>query len=197
MRGRLRTFGVALVHHPVKNRQGAAIATAITNLDLHDISRSALTFGAQCFFIVHPVHAQRAMVERLVEHWTIGPGGRRVEDRRQAMSMIRPAHDLDEALRELGSEGPAELWVTSAEGRAGELAHDEARRRLAEPGPPVLLAFGTGWGLSDACMARADVHVAPVVGRGQSGYNHLSVRAAAAILLDRLTMDRSPFDGSR
>jgi hypothetical protein len=195
VRGRLRTLGVALVHYPVKNRQGESIATAITNLDLHDISRSALTFGASAFFIVHPVLAQRTLVERLVEHWTNGPGGRRVEDRRHAMAMIRPAEDLDEALLGFGPEGPAELWVTSAESRAGELGHDEARGRLAQPGPPVLLAFGTGWGLSDSCLSRAQVRLAPVFGKGPAGYNHLSVRAAAAILLDRLTLERSDGQG--
>jgi hypothetical protein len=186
---------VALVHHPVKDRQGSSIATAITNLDLHDISRSALTFGAQALFIVHPVAAQRALVDRLVAHWTIGPGGRRVEDRRQAMSMIRPASDLDQALQEFGSD--AELWVTSAESRAGELGHEQARRRLAEPGPPVLLAFGTGWGLAESCLARSDVRLAPVLGKSKAGYNHLSVRAAAAILLDRLTVDCAEDHGHR
>lgn len=191
----MRTFGVALVHYPVKNRQGAAIATAITNLDLHDISRSALTFGASAFFVVHPVLAQRALVERLVEHWTLGPGGRRVEDRRHAMELVRPAEDVDAALLGFGAEGPAELWVTSAESGAGQLGHDEARLRLASPGPPVVLAFGTGWGLADTCLSRAQVRIAPVLGKGPGGYNHLSVRAAAAILLDRLTSERS--DGQR
>lgn len=163
------------------------IATAITNLDLHDISRSALTFGASAYFIVHPVEAQRAMVARLVEHWTEGPGGRRVEDRRDAMSLVQPISSVEAALDALGADGRAELWVTSAESRTGQLSHEEARQRLQVPGPPVLLAFGTGWGLAEPLLAAAEVQVAPVLGRGNGGYNHLSVRAAAAILLDRLT----------
>jgi len=180
---------VALVHHPVKNRDGNVIATAMTNLDLHDISRSARTFGASAFFIVHPVAAQRALVDRLVLHWTVGPGGRRVEDRSRAMDLVRPVQSVEEARLALDPGGSAELWVTSAESRAGQLEHEAARQRLSEPGPPVLLAFGTGWGLADGLLAEAQVQVAPILGRGAPRYNHLSVRAAAAILLDRLTTD--------
>jgi len=192
----LRTLGVALVHHPVKNRQGEVFATAMTNLDLHDIARSARTFGASRFFIVHPVAAQRALVERLVEHWTVGPGGRRVEDRSRAMDLVRPVSDVEEARLALDPGGSAELWVTSAESRPGQLAHEAARQRLAEPGAPVLLAFGTGWGLADGLLAQANVQVAPIVGRGAPRYNHLSVRAAAAILLDRLTTDEIMHDAT-
>lgn len=193
----MRTFGIALVHHPVKNREGRVIATAMTNLDLHDISRSALTFGATRFFVVHPVSAQRELVGRLVEHWTVGAGGRRVEDRSRAMERVRAVADVDEALGALAPSARAELWVTSAEGRPGQLGHAAACARLAEPGPPVLLAFGTGWGLADSLMEQADVCVAPISGRGPGGYNHLSVRAAAAILLDRLTSGEHRGDGTR
>ena len=46
------------------------------------------------------------------------------------------------------------------------------------------MVLGTGWGLSPEVMARADLRLAPV--QGPSYYNHLSVRAAAAVILDRL-----------
>lgn len=193
----MRAFGVALVHHPVKNREGQVIATALTNLDLHDIARSALTFGAERFFVVHPVTAQRALVERLVQHWTVGPGGQRVEDRSRAMDLVRAVADVESARQALGAGARAELWVTSAERRNGQLDQEEARRRLEQPGPPVLLTLGTGWGLAEELIEQADVQVAPIVGRGPHGYNHLSVRAAAAILLDRLTSEDSPSDGHR
>ena len=46
------------------------------------------------------------------------------------------------------------------------------------------MVFGTGWGLAPEVMARADLRLAPVL--GPTDYNHLSVRAAAAVILDRL-----------
>ncbi|PID40198.1 MAG: hypothetical protein CR984_04510 [Proteobacteria bacterium] len=50
--------------------------------------------------------------------------------------------------------------------------------------PPLVLAFGTAWGLADEFMAAADHVLEPLVGKGT--YNHLSVRSAVAIILDRL-----------
>jgi hypothetical protein len=45
---------LALLHYPMYNKRGEIITTSITNLDLHDISRAARTYGAEGFFVVHP-----------------------------------------------------------------------------------------------------------------------------------------------
>jgi hypothetical protein len=47
-----------------------------------------------------------------------------------------------------------------------------------------LLVLGTGWGLTPEILSRGDVYLEPI--SGVESYNHLSVRAAAAIMLDRL-----------
>jgi hypothetical protein len=47
-----------------------------------------------------------------------------------------------------------------------------------------VLVFGTGWGLTEEVLGRADDLLEPILGTG--AYNHLSVRSAAAIILDRL-----------
>ena len=65
---------IALVHHPILDRQGAIITTAITNLDLHDMARSSCAYGLSSFFIVHPVEAQRELALRIKSHWTSGSG---------------------------------------------------------------------------------------------------------------------------
>jgi len=44
--------------------------------------------------------------------------------------------------------------------------------------------FGTGWGLDEAVFKEADYFLDPI--EADTGYNHLSVRSAAAIILDRL-----------
>jgi hypothetical protein len=50
------------------------------------------------------------------------------------------------------------------------------------------MIFGTGWGLTEAILGRADAVLEPI--RARRDYNHLSVRSAAAIILDRVLGDR-------
>ncbi|HEV8244824.1 MAG TPA: RNA methyltransferase [Polyangiaceae bacterium] len=180
----MRQLAVALVHYPVLDRQRAVVTTAITNLDLHDIARSSHTYGLSDFFVVHPIAAQRELAERVRRHWIEGSGARRIPDRTPAMSMLRIVEDVAQAITALG--GQVELWTTSAQERGQKLSFGAARERLAAPGPPVLVLFGTGWGLADEICARADYEIEPIRSPRADGYNHLSVRAAAAITFDRL-----------
>ena len=184
----MRRLAAALVHYPVLDRQGAIVTTAITNLDLHDIARSAHTYGLSDFFVIHPVTAQRDLAERVREHWTLGSGARRIPDRTPAMRGLTVVETLDDAVRAAGDD--VELWTTSAQPRASSLSHADARERLALDGAPVMLVFGTGWGLAESVCVRAHAHLAPITSRRPDGYNHLSVRAAAAILFDRLCGER-------
>jgi hypothetical protein len=55
---------------------------------------------------------------------------------------------------------------------------------MAASDDAFLLMFGTGWGMSEELLARADYFLAPI--DGPTPYNHLSVRSACAIILDRL-----------
>lgn len=178
-----RRCAVALVHHPVVDRQGEVVTTAVTNLDVHDIARSAHTYGVSDFFVVHPVAAQRTLVERIRAHWVTGSGARRIPDRKPAMEGVRIVEGLDAAIQFLG--GDVEIWVTSAS-PGGSLGFPSARLLLSQPGPPVLLCFGTGWGLAPVVMRDAARRLVPIESPRDDGYNHLSVRAAVAIVLDRL-----------
>ena len=101
------------------------------------------------------------------------------------MECLRIVPTLDEARAALGED--SELWVTSASRGQGEpLPFEAGRRFLSTEGPPVLLCFGTGWGLAPSVMALATHRLAPIASPRADGYNHLSVRAAVAIILDRL-----------
>ena len=184
----MRRVAAALVHHPVHDRARAIVTSAITNLDLHDISRSSHTYGLSDLFIVHPIAAQRLLAERVREHWISGSGARRIPDRTPAISILRIVPTLDDALSALGTG--AELWVTSARGSGELLDFPQARDQLETDGPPVLLVFGTGWGLGDAITERASARLSSIQGRCADGYNHLSVRAAAAIIFDRLLSEQ-------
>lgn len=179
-----RRVAAVLVHHPVLDRAGEVVTTAITNLDLHDIARSAHTYGLERYFVAHPVAAQRELADRVRSHWTGGSGARRIPDRKPPMEGLSVVNSLEDAIERFDPE--AELWITSARRLEGAVDFDVARERLTTAGPGVLLVFGTGWGLAPAVTERAQVRLAPITSPRADGYNHLSVRAAAAIIFDRL-----------
>lgn len=188
-----REIHCALVHHPVKNREGAVVASAITNVDVHDLARSARTFGLAGYWVVSPIAAQRLLVERILEHWRTGAGARRVPERTNALAICHPIESVDAAIEAIAASAGArpELWITAATPPPGKITIPwaEARRTLEGEGAPVLILFGTAHGLHPVLTDRADRVLPPIhgpsVGAGR-GYNHLSVRAAAAITLDRL-----------
>jgi hypothetical protein len=181
----VRRCAVALVHHPVLDGQGALVTTAVTNLDVHDLSRSARTYGCTDYFVAHPIAAQRELVLRIHEHWTQGSSGRRIPDRKEALGVLRVVASLDEAVDALGGRAAVDVWATAARELGGALSFAEARARVQSEGKHVLLLFGTGWGLAPSVVESADALLEPI--RAQIGdYNHLSVRSACAIVLDRL-----------
>lgn len=182
----LRRLALALVHYPIVDAEGAIVTSAVTNLDVHDLSRSARTYGCTDLFVVHPVDAQRTLVERIREHWMFGSSGKRIPDRREAIAQVRVASSLEDAIAVLGGRDQVELWITAARNVAPPTTFVEAKTRLSHPGRAVLLVFGTGWGLAPSVIAQADVVLEPIRPSLDSGYNHLSVRAACAIALDRL-----------
>ena len=180
----MRAVSAVLIHHPILDRERAVVTGAITNLDIHDISRSAHTYGLAAFYIAHPIAAQRELAERIREHWLTGSGSRRIPDRVPPMRGLRIVSSLDDALTACGPG--TQLWVTSAQASGKCLSHDAAREQLRGEGPPILIAFGTGWGLADEIMQRADGLLDAIRSPRDDGFNHLSVRAAAAITFDRL-----------
>jgi hypothetical protein len=178
-----RTY-VVLLHHPVYDREGKVVATAITNLDLHDIARSCRTYGLAGYFVVTPLSAQRELAGRIIEHWRSGHGARYNPRRREALALLEVETDLDHVLARIEAEhGRRPVVVaTSAVERPGQVGVEEVETRVANAAP-LVLALGTGWGLAQDALDQADLALAPIW--GPTGYNHLSVRSAAAILLDR------------
>lgn len=178
----------ALVHHPVRSREGAVITSAITNVDVHDIARSSRTYGLAGYFVVSPIAAQRLLVERILDHWRTGAGARRVPERKDALSRCRPVESIEAAVALVEAEAGARPQIVVTEARP-ELATRAVtfaamRERLASATQPTLILFGTAHGLHPDVIDRADAVIEPI--EGASDYNHLSVRAAAAITFDRL-----------
>jgi hypothetical protein len=178
-------LSIALIHYPVTNKNGEVIASAVTNLDLHDMARSAKTYGVSAFYVVTPLEDQKALVAKLVDHWVTGGGARYNPKRCEALQLVHVRDNLQQVIADIeqaGGQRPQTI-VTCARSQAGSVNYGALRQTLGN-GAPYLLLFGTAWGLTPDCMAAADIILDPVQGAG--AYNHLSVRAATAIILDRL-----------
>jgi len=176
---------VALTHYPVINRNGDIITSAVTNLDLHDISRAAKTYGVRSFYVVTPLEDQKSLAKKIVGHWTEGIGSKYNPKRREALELIIIKNSIDDVkthIREHHGDLPKTV-VTSARHNPGNLSFGKFREMLKD-GNLYLLIFGTAWGLPETFIAEADYTLNPVI--GNTDYNHLSVRSAVAIILDRL-----------
>jgi hypothetical protein len=184
-------LSVALVHGPVLDRHGREQTTALTNLDVHDIARSARTFCCAAFYVVTPVAAQQEQARSVVGFWDGDDGRRRNKDRAEALSIARVVGSLDDVVAaEAAVIGRAPLLVATSAKEQGAVRYADLRRRLDDDddGGAVIL-FGTGAGMTVAMLGRCDVVLAPIVGPADHDgqrWNHLSVRSAAAIVLDRL-----------
>ncbi len=176
---------VALVHYPVVNRIGETIGSAVTNLDLHDIARAGKTYGVGSYWVVTPFEEQLQLAAQIVGHWTEGYGGSVNPDRGSALSIIRLCATLAEALEQATVDHGVRPLVlaTCAKRQANSRSYGDVRE-LIRSEVPLLLLFGTAWGLSPEVMDRVDGVLPPIC--GPTPFNHLSVRSAASIVLDRL-----------
>jgi hypothetical protein len=177
---------IGLLHYPVYNKNRDVVATAVTNLDLHDIARSARTFGLYRYFVITPVAEQRVLSERIRGHWLEGYGATYNPKRKAALELIEVVDSLQTALDALGKKfnRPPRLIVTGASAHENSIDYETLADLLQDQDQPYLLLFGTGWGMVEEVFESADYVLAPI--KGQGDYNHLAVRSAAAIILDRL-----------
>ncbi len=178
----------ALVHYPVVDKHGDRVSTSITPIDIHDIARTCRTYNVKNYFLVSPNPRQNSFVMDMLGFWNGGAGKDYNSNRSEALASVRLVETIEEA-REVISEREGdepEIWVTSARYDVSCISYEKARERLrSQPEKPVLILFGTGWGLDESVLEKACVRLAPVKAAG-NGFNHLSVRSAAAIMLDRL-----------
>ncbi len=176
---------IVLIHHPVVNKTGEVIGSAVTNLDLHDIARAARTYGVDTYYIVTPYEDQQKLVNEILAHWQSGQGARYNPARKEALELIQLADTLDTVIQQVTekrSQDPL-LLTTSAKMQENTLQYHEVRAKITRQ-EPILLLFGTAHGLAPQVMAMTE-HSLPPVG-AETGYNHLSVRSAVSIILDRL-----------
>mgnify|MGYP001815029340 CR=1 FL=1 len=176
---------LALVHYPVTDKNGATIASAVTPINVHDLARVAKTYGLKGVFVVTPLEDQRRIIEHLVAHWTEGYGAQYNPRRGEALELIVLEATFEAAKARITQREGAAPRVVTTSAKAGPATVTFRDLKLGlTSGRPHLLVLGTAWGLAPQFMDGADARLEPLAGPGR--YNHLSVRAAAAIIVDRL-----------
>ncbi len=175
---------LALIHYPVKGKQGEIITSSITNMDLHDIARSCRTFDVKKYYIVSPLPQQQKVAQKIIDHWHLPQNEQYHPDRSEAFKRIVLKNSLREVIREIESKEKIrpKILATCAKNHGQELSWNQAIEFIDKE--PVLLLFGTSWGLSEEVIKESDGQLPPIQGCGD--YNHLSVRSAVAIYLYKL-----------
>ncbi len=150
---------------------------------LHDLAK---TYGIKNYFIVTPLIDQQKIVRKLLDFWQAGEGIEYNASRHDAVKHVELMASLNDVIAAIEKkEGKKPLLVTTS---ARASMHNEQitffdQGKVWQKQQPVLLIFGTGQGLSAEIVEKSDFLLVPV--EGLSDYNHLSVRSAVAIVLDR------------
>lgn len=176
---------IALLHHPVYNKRKEIVSTCITGFDLHDIARTALTYGVKKYYVVNPLPAQREFARRIFDFWMDEDSLEFNWTRAEAFKLISIKEALEEVIREIQEiEGVRPKIVGTSAKKKGTAKFENLRLEIRDSGKPFLIVLGTGWGLADEFFDQVDCVLEPI--SGSSDYNHLPVRSANAIILDRL-----------
>ena len=177
---------IALLHYPVINKEGKVVTTSIANMDIHDIARTAKTYGVENYYVVNPIEAQQELIFRIVAHWKEGYGSLFNTSRREAFSLVQVKSSLEEVVSEIREKHSAcpKVVVTGANLQEDLVSCECLKEMIKRNHLPYLIIFGTGSGIAQEIVIQADYRLEPI--NGKDGYNHLSVRSAAAIILDRI-----------
>jgi len=183
-------YYLVLLHYPVYDKNGCVVTTAVANMDVHDIARAASTYGVQRYYIVTPLEAQVRLVEKIIAHWKEGYGAVFNPSRQEAFQRVCIKRSLDDVLVDVaGLSGKNVRIVVTGAGLSGDaITCETLKSMIVLEEDAYVIVFGTGWGLAEEILDRADYRLLAV--KGPSVYNHLSVRSAVSIILDRLWGDR-------
>ncbi|MBX7147918.1 RNA methyltransferase [bacterium] len=179
-------YYIGLVHYPVLNKHGEIVTTSVTNFDLHDLARTSKTYGISGCYIITPNQAQQNMSLYIQNYWQEGKGAAFNPDRKDAFDTLFISPSIEETCLTIQKRHDTKLpplkVATSARRLSKTISFKDLKQRLPER--PTLFLFGTGWGLAPQVIEGVDHVLEPI--NGPTEYNHLPVRSAVAIILDRL-----------
>jgi len=148
---------ISVVHYPAVNKDKKWVVTSFTTLDFHDVARPARTYELGGYFIVQPLEAQQFVISEQIKYF--------------------------EKITEETGKVP-KLIATSAKKYPQTVSYKEMSDIIRKKDNTFLILLGTGWGMPEELVKSCDYVLEPILGAGE--YNHLSVRNASAIILDRL-----------
>lgn len=177
---------IALLHYPMYNKRMDVVTTSVTNLDLHDIARAARTYNVDGFYVVHPAASQQQLIGDILSYWQEGYGGSYNPDRREAFEILHRVEDLEQAIEEIEKETGNKVLTVATDARRypNTVSYRWLKEEIFTGDQVYLLLFGTGWGMEHNLMEKCDYILEPIA--PDSDYNHLSVRSAVSIIIDRL-----------
>ena len=177
---------IGLVHYPIYNKRMNIIAGAVTNFDIHDISRTCRTYDVKRYYIIHPLDVQKEIISKILNYWQEGYGKVYNPDRADALARVSWQKDIETAALDVEAQTGKKPYIVTTDARIypNTVSFTFMRKQLQEGDRPILLLFGTGFGIEAETMKSFDYILEPVY--GPCDYNHLCVRSAAAIILDRL-----------
>ncbi len=165
------------------------MATSLTNLEIHDMARTCMTFGIDLCYIVTPLTKQREIAGKLIHHWTHGYGSVYNPERGEALAKVRIVGSMEEMIEHAAGSGKPLVVGTSSRERPGKvMSYEEMYGLIGTESKRALVLFGTGWGLTEEAVDVCDKMLVPIKGKGD--YNHLSLRVALGIILDRIFSER-------
>jgi hypothetical protein len=177
---------VALLHFPVYNKDHQVVTTSLTTLNLHDLARLTVTYGTSGCYIVTPLQRQQELALQMIAHWTQGYGAVYNPTRAEALQHMQVVESLAALEHDIVARcGMLPRYIaTDARQFPGCISYARLRQLLWDQEAVFVLLLGTGWGLAHELIARCEYILTPIY--GPTPYNHLPVRVAAGIMLDRL-----------
>ena len=157
---------VGLVHYPIYNKRMNVIASAVTNFDIHDISRTCRTYNVQGYYIIHPLEVQKQIIDKILTYWQDGYGRVYNPDRADALSRVLWQPDIAGAVQTIVERTGKQPYIVTTDARVypNTVSYSFMRKQLQEGDRPVLLLFGTGFGIEAETMAKFDYILEPVYG---------------------------------
>lgn len=178
---------IALMHNDIDLKEGRIGHTSVTSIDIHDIARSSTTYGLKTFFIVTSLLDQQKIVQKILNFWVDEKiGGEYNNNRHEAVRTVQLKSELEDVIAAIeASEGKKPLIIgTSARSQdVSNMVTYFDQDIVWQHDRPILFLFGTGSGMSEKLLEQCDYMLPPI--QGFTHFNHLSVRSAVAIILDK------------